>query len=89
MASWTDPLNTSDGCSPSDGEAIYRQQDDRADDRHDEPDGIAIPVQTDQTAHVSTDATRPDQLDVRPIGWPEDVDSGRGGPNGFEPVLQA
>jgi PLD-like domain len=51
----TGRLNASGDRGSSDGEAICRQQDDRADDRHDEPDGIAILVQTDQTADVPTD----------------------------------
>jgi hypothetical protein len=49
------PRHASGGCGPSDREAIHRKQDDRADDRHDEADGIAFLVQTDETAHEPTD----------------------------------
>jgi hypothetical protein len=63
--SWMDRLNTSDARGPSHGEAICREHDDRADDRHDEPDGIAVPVQADQTAHEPTDENAHDSKDGR------------------------
>src|ERR1051325_398243 len=55
VISFAEVLWSSDAWGPSHRRSVGGQEDDRADDRHDEPHRIAIPVPADQPAQKATD----------------------------------